>query len=44
MSNTTKNLGSPMGILPLRITEQTHIKGGMAATEEEKRAKIKKRK
>jgi hypothetical protein len=42
MSKTTQHPVSTMPITSLSITEQVCIKGGMAATEEEKRKKIKK--
>jgi hypothetical protein len=42
MSKTTLHTVTMPPLTPLSINEQTYIKGGMAATEEEKRAKIKK--
>jgi hypothetical protein len=41
MSKTTQQPVRISDIMPLSVTEQTHILGGMATTEEEKRKKVK---
>jgi hypothetical protein len=42
MSRPPVNLQTTPHIVPLSISEQNILKGGMAATEEEKRKKVKK--
>jgi hypothetical protein len=41
MSKTSQQHVRIMDIVPLSVTEQTHISGGMATTEEEKRKRVK---
>lgn len=43
MSKTTSHLTNAAPVVPLSTTAQGQIRGGMASTDEEKRAKIKRK-